>query len=110
APLLAAIFRTRTTRDWVEALEAAGVPNGPINTIAQVFEEPQVVARGMRIELPHPLAGSVPLVRSPVVFSETPLEHRLPPPTLGQHTEEILREMLAMSEAGIAQLRADGVI
>ncbi|HZN25913.1 MAG TPA: CaiB/BaiF CoA-transferase family protein, partial [Burkholderiales bacterium] len=104
-PLLAEIFASRTTRHWVEALEAAGVPNGPINNIAQVFDEPQVIARGVKIELEHPTAGSVPLVRSPMRFSATPMEPRLPPPTLGQHTEEILRDVLGMDAAEIAELR-----
>ena len=109
-PLLDEIFARRTTREWVEALEAAGVPNGPINDIRQVFEEPQVVARGMRIELDHPLAGKVPLVASPMRFSGTPLEFKAPPPMLGQHTEEILRSLLELNEADIARLRADGVV
>jgi formyl-CoA transferase len=109
-PLLNAIFAERTTREWVELLEAAGVPNGPINNIDQVFEEPQVAARGMKIELDHPLAGKVPLVASPMRFSGTPLEFKSPPPTLGQHTDEVLRGMLGMSAAEIAQLRADGVV
>jgi crotonobetainyl-CoA:carnitine CoA-transferase CaiB-like acyl-CoA transferase len=108
--LLAEILRQRTTRDWVEALEAAGVPNGPINTIAQVFAEPQAVARGLKLELPHPRAGKVSLVRSPMRFSATPLEHRLPPPLLGEHTDEVLREVLGRSDAQIAQLRAEGAI
>ena len=109
-PLLETVFRTRTTREWVEALEAAGVPNGPINNIKQVFEEPQVVARGMKIELDHPAAGKVPLVASPMRFSATPIEYQAPPPTLGQHTEEVLRHMLAMSEADIQRLRTEGVV
>ncbi len=109
-PLLAAVFKERSTREWVEALEAAGVPNGPINNIKQVFEEPQVVARGMKIEIDHPTAGKVPLVASPMRFSATPLEFRLPPPTLGQHTDEILRSVLGMSEAEIAQMHAGGIV
>ena len=108
--ILDGVFRARTTRDWTEALEAAGVPNGPINTLEQVFREPQAIARGLRIEIPHPLAGKVALTRSPMRFSETPLEHNTPPPLLGQHTDEILRELLGRSEADIARLRADGAV
>jgi formyl-CoA transferase len=108
--ILSDIFSMRTTRDWVGALEAAGVPNGPINTLEQVFQEPQAIARGLRIELDHPLAGKVSLVRSPMRFSETPLEHKIPPPMLGQHTDEVLRGLLKLNEAEIEQLRADGVI
>jgi crotonobetainyl-CoA:carnitine CoA-transferase CaiB-like acyl-CoA transferase len=108
--LLAEIFAQRTTKEWCDALEAAGVPNGPINNLEQVFEEPQVAARGMKFELEHPLAGKVPLIASPMKFSGTPLEHKAAPPTLGQHTEEVLRGVLRMEEAAIAKLRADGVI
>jgi crotonobetainyl-CoA:carnitine CoA-transferase CaiB-like acyl-CoA transferase len=108
--ILAAIFKKRTTRDWVSALEAAGVANGPINNLKQVFEEPQVVARGMRIDLPHPTAGTVPLVASPMRFSATPLEHKLAPPTLGQHTDEILRDVLGFDKTKIAQLHSSGVV
>ena len=108
--LLRAVFGKRTTREWLELLEAAGVPNGPINDIAQVFEEPQVKARGVRVELEHPVAGRLPTVASPMRFSGTPLEHRLAPPLLGQHTEGILRERLGKSAAQIAALRAEGVI
>ena len=108
--LLAQVFAQRTTREWVDALEAAGVPNGPINDVAQVFEEPQVKARGVRIELEHPVAGKLPLVASPMRFSATPVEHRLAPPVLGQHTEEVLRGLLELGDADIARLRADGVI
>jgi crotonobetainyl-CoA:carnitine CoA-transferase CaiB-like acyl-CoA transferase len=107
---LAEVIARRTTRAWVEALEAAGVPNGPINTIAQVFAEPQALARGLRFELPHPLAGTVSLVRSPMRFSATPIEHRAPPPLLGEHTAEVLRELLDKSETEIAQLRGEGVV
>jgi crotonobetainyl-CoA:carnitine CoA-transferase CaiB-like acyl-CoA transferase len=108
--LLAEIFAKRTTRDWCDALEAAGVPNGPINNLKQVFEEPQVVARGLKIELEHSSAGKVPLIASPMRFSETPLEFKLPPPTLGQHTGEVLQSALGLDAATITRLRDDGVI
>jgi crotonobetainyl-CoA:carnitine CoA-transferase CaiB-like acyl-CoA transferase len=107
--LLQEIFTKRTTRDWVESLEAAGVPNGPINNIAQVFEEPQVKARNIKIELDHPIAGKMPLVASPMRFSGTPIEHTMAPPTLGQHTEDVLRS-LGKSDAELARLRADGIV
>ncbi len=108
--LLQAVFARRTTRDWVEILEAAGVPNGPINDVAQVFEEPQVKARGIKVELEHPVAGKLPTVASPMRFSATPVEYKLAPPVLGQHTEEILRGLLQLDDAAIARLRADGTI
>ncbi|MGE0874411.1 MAG: CaiB/BaiF CoA transferase family protein [Burkholderiales bacterium] len=108
--LLQDIFAKRSTREWVALLEAAGVPNGPINNVAQVFEEPQVKARGIRIDLDHPVAGRLPTVASPMRFSGTPLEHRVAPPVLGQHTQEILGGLLKMSEAQIDALRAAGAI
>ncbi|HEY6967085.1 MAG TPA: CaiB/BaiF CoA-transferase family protein [Burkholderiales bacterium] len=103
-------FGKRSTAEWLERLEAAGVPNGPINDLAQVFEEPQVKARGVKIELEHKAAGKLPLVASPMRFSGTPLEYRLPPPLLGEHTEEVLRDLLGKSAAEIAQLRAGGAV
>jgi crotonobetainyl-CoA:carnitine CoA-transferase CaiB-like acyl-CoA transferase len=108
--LIQEIFGKRTTAEWLELLESAGVPNGPINNIAQVFEEPQVQARGVRIELDHAAAGKLPLVASPMRFSETPLEYRLPPPLLGEHTDQILKQFLKLNESEIAKLRADGVV
>jgi len=108
--LLQALFAKKTTREWVELLEAAGVANGPINDVAQVFEEPQVKARGVRIELEHAVAGKLPLVASPMRFSATPLEYRLAPPVLGEHTDETLRSVLKLGDAEIARLRAEGVI
>ena len=108
--LLSEVFKKRSKREWLEILEAAGVPNGPINDVAQVFHEPQVKARGVRIELDHAAAGRLPMVASPMRFSATPIEYRLAPPLLGQHTEEVLRSLLGKSEAEIARLRAAGVI
>ncbi len=108
--LLSEVFRQRSTREWVALLDGAGVPNGPINDVAQVFEEPQVKARGIRIELDHAGGGKLPMVASPMRFSDTPLEYRLAPPLLGGHTEEVLRGLLRKSDKEIARLRADGVI
>ena len=108
--LLQAVFAKRTTREWVEILEAAGVPNGPINDVAQVFEEPQVKARGIKVELDHPVAGRLTTVANPMRFSATPVEYRLAPPVLGQHTEEILRGLLKKTDVEIAKLKADGTV
>ena len=108
--LLQAVFAKRGTREWVEILEAAGVPNGPINDVAQVFAEPQVKARGIKVELDHPVAGRLPTVASPMRFSATPVEYKLAPPVLGQHTEEILRGLLQLDDAAIERLRAEGTI
>src|SRR5258705_2050318 len=108
--LLGEVFRKRSKREWLELLEAAGVPNGPINNAAQVFEEPQVKARRTRMELPHGAGASLPLVASPMRFSETPLEYRSAPPTLGQHTEEVLRGLLGKSATDIERLRSAKVI
>ena len=107
--LLSEIFVKRETREWISTLESAGVPCGPINDLEQVFAEPQAQARGLRFELPHPSAGKVSLVRSPMRFSQTPVEHELPPPTLGQHTGEVLKS-LGKSEAEIARLRSEGIV
>jgi crotonobetainyl-CoA:carnitine CoA-transferase CaiB-like acyl-CoA transferase len=108
--LLGDIFRKRTKLEWVTLLDAAGVANGPINDIAQVFAEPQVKARGVRIEVAHPVAGTLPMVASPMRFSGTPLEHKTPPPLLGEHTDEILTKILDKSAEEIARLRANGVV
>jgi crotonobetainyl-CoA:carnitine CoA-transferase CaiB-like acyl-CoA transferase len=107
---LDAVFAKRTTKEWVAALEGAGVPNGPINDLKQVFEEPQVIARGMRIDVPHPTAGTVPMVASPMRFSATPITYEVPPPTLGQHTAEVLAKRLSMSAEEIEQLKRDGIV
>lgn len=108
--LLGQVFKKRTKREWLELLEAAGVPNGPINDVAQVYEEPQVKARGVRLELEHSAAGQLPLVASPMRFSDTPVEYRLAPPLLGEHTDEVLARLLGKSDAEISALRDRGVI
>lgn len=87
-------FLTRTAAEWLSVLESAGIPCGPINTLDQVFAEPQVEAREMLIEMEHPVIGRLPLVGSPLKFSKTPVEYKLPPPRLGEHTDEVLKELL----------------
>jgi len=107
---LCAVTVTRATADWVAALEVAGVPCGPINAIDAVFADRQVRARGMQIDLPHPKAGSVPLVANPLRLSQTPVTYRTAPPLLGAQTREVLAQQLALSAAEIDELAARGII
>ena len=109
-PMIEAVMRTRTQREWLDTLEAVSVPCGPINTLDQVFADPQAQARGLRFDLPHALAGAVPQVRAPLRFSATPLESTVPPPLLGEHTADVLRGRLGLSANEIASLAATGVI
>jgi crotonobetainyl-CoA:carnitine CoA-transferase CaiB-like acyl-CoA transferase len=92
-PLIAEILLKRDTADWIARFEAAGVPCGPINTVPQVFQDEQVRHRGMLADIPHPLAGTVPQVVSPMRFTDAPLAFERAPPLLGEHTAEILREL-----------------
>ncbi|EKV27348.1 L-carnitine dehydratase/bile acid-inducible protein F [Caenispirillum salinarum AK4] len=108
-PQIAEVIRTRTSGDWLSALEAEGVPCGPINTLDQVFADPQVVHRGMKVSVPHPLAGHVDLVASPMRFSGTPVDYDRAPPTLGQDTDAVL-DALGVDEARRAGLREKGII
>ncbi|MNF75778.1 Formyl-coenzyme A transferase [compost metagenome] len=109
-PLIRQATVFRSTAEWIAALEPAGVPCGPINDLAQVFADPQVIARGLRLELPHPLAGVVPQVASPIRLSATPVEYRNAPPLLGEHTDVVLGELLGLDAAALAELRARQVI
>jgi crotonobetainyl-CoA:carnitine CoA-transferase CaiB-like acyl-CoA transferase len=109
-PLLDKLLRERTVDEWVRLLEPLGVPVGPINDLAQVFTDPQVSSRGMRIDLPHPLSGTVPLVASPMKLSGTPVQHVSAPPTLGQHTRDVLQERLGMADSELDRLAHEGVI
>ncbi|WP_212629535.1 CaiB/BaiF CoA-transferase family protein [Pseudomonas sp. KB-10] len=109
-PLLRQATVFKTTAQWIELLEKAGVPCGPINDLQQVFADPQVQARGLRLDLPNALGSSTPQVASPLRLSETPVAYRSAPPLLGQHTDALLRNLLGMSEAQVAQLRETGVI
>jgi crotonobetainyl-CoA:carnitine CoA-transferase CaiB-like acyl-CoA transferase len=109
-PMIEAVMRTRTQASWLTALETAGIPCGPINRLDQVFADPQVRSRGMRLDLPHPLSGTVPQVGNPLHFSATPVAYTQPPPLLGEHTASVLRERLGLSDAALAELAAAGVI
>ncbi|WP_374515832.1 CaiB/BaiF CoA transferase family protein [Niveibacterium sp.] len=109
-PLVHDVTRTRTTAEWIAALEAAGVPCGPINTIPQVFEDPQVRHRGMRMEMAHPSAGKVALVGSPIRMSKTPPSYRRAPPSLGGDTRDLLARLLGKEPATLDALREQGVI
>ncbi|MGG5288361.1 CaiB/BaiF CoA transferase family protein [Pseudomonas shirazensis] len=109
-PLIRQATVFKTTAEWVAQLELAGVPCGPINDLAQMFQDPQVLARGLALSIPHPLAGSVPQVASPIRLSETPVEYRQAPPLLGEHTEAVLSELLGLDEQAMLQLRAAGVL
>jgi formyl-CoA transferase len=109
-PILSVMVAKKTKKEWIDALEQAGVPCGPINNFQEVFENEQVIARGIKMEMPHAKAGKVPLVRSPMRMSETPVVEKRPPPLLGEHTEEILQERLQMSAAEMKALKDKGVI
>lgn len=103
-------FSTRPAAEWQQALDAAGVPSGMINTVEQVYANEQVLARNMVVEVEHPTAGNVRLTGIPYAMSDTPPSVRLAPPLLGQHTDEILREYLKLDEETIAQLHAKRVV
>ena len=107
---LAGIMRDKPIAYWTDKLAAVGVPCGPINDISAVFADAQVQHRGMRVELQHALAGAMGLVASPLRLSETPVEYDLPPPLLGQHTDQVLTVLLGMEQSEIERLRADTVI
>jgi len=108
-PLLEAITAERDTADWLSALEAAGVPCGPIHDLAEVFAHPQVQARGMRLTLPHPLAGEVDLIANPIRLSATPVAYSGAPPRLGEHSAEVLGA-LGLCPEEIARLTAAGIV
>jgi crotonobetainyl-CoA:carnitine CoA-transferase CaiB-like acyl-CoA transferase len=106
-PLLESITVGRTVAEWVQLMEAAEVPCGPINTIDRVFDDPHVKFRGMQMQLPHAEAGAVPSVANPIRFSATPVQYRNGPPVLGEHTDEVLRRVLGQDdEALTAWLRS----
>ena len=109
-PLIRQATVFKTTAEWVTQLEAVGVPCGPINDLAQVFADPQVQARGLALQLPHALAGLVPQVASPIRLSETPVEYRNAPPLLGEHTRQVLEQVLGLKAGAVEALRQSGVV
>lgn len=109
-PLIRQATVFKTTAEWVTALERAGVPCGPINDVAQVFADPQVQFRGLQLDMPHALGGTVPQVASPIRLSATPVEYRRAPPLLGEHTLEVLTGVLGLSDAEVIALREAGVL
>jgi crotonobetainyl-CoA:carnitine CoA-transferase CaiB-like acyl-CoA transferase len=108
--ILAPIMQTRTCAEWIERLNAEAIPCAPINNMDEVFRDPQVLHRKMLVELDHPAAGKIKMVGVPVKYSDTPGTIRRPPPRLGQHTQEVLSEVLQYDLAEIERLRASGVI
>ena len=111
-PILEAVTRARPQSAWVEGLSKLGVPAGPVNDIGQVFADPQVQARGMRIEMPREDVkdGTVSMIGNPIKFSQTPIEYRDPPPRLGEHTDRVLTGLLGLGPEEIARLRERGVV
>lgn len=108
--LMPAYMTQKTVAEWVDGLASRGVPCSPVNNIAQVFDDPQVKARGMRIDLPHEAAGegTVPLIANPVKMSGSPVQYRYAPPTLGQHTNQVLQELLGIDDEEVGALAASG--
>ncbi|WP_151638184.1 CaiB/BaiF CoA transferase family protein [Noviherbaspirillum aerium] len=109
-PQIAETMLTRTMKEWVAKMEAANVPCGPINNMRQVFEDPQVQHRRMKLSLPHSVGGEIPSLANPIRFSDTPIRYTHAAPTLGEHTTEVLAERLGISEERIAALKAQGVV
>jgi crotonobetainyl-CoA:carnitine CoA-transferase CaiB-like acyl-CoA transferase len=108
-PVLEALLAAHDGAYWSDVLEKVGVGCGPVNDVAQVLADPQVQHRGLRIDVEHPLAGSMPMIANPLRFSAAGMEYSAPP-TLGQHNREILRGLLGLTETEVEDLAADGVI
>lgn len=108
--LIRGVTISKTTDEWVALMEQTGVPCGPINTLDKVFDDPHVQARGVRFDMAHLAAGSVPLVANPINMSETPVRYERPPPTLGEHTEEVLGQWLTVEPSELAELRAKHIV
>jgi crotonobetainyl-CoA:carnitine CoA-transferase CaiB-like acyl-CoA transferase len=109
-PELERVMLTRSSAEWLATLEAAGIPGGPINDYAAVFADPQVRHRRLQVELPQPDGGALPGIASPLRLSETPVEYRTAPPTLGQDTDDVLCAVLGKTMEQIEQLASSGTI
>jgi crotonobetainyl-CoA:carnitine CoA-transferase CaiB-like acyl-CoA transferase len=109
-PVVNEIMLSKSSADWLEQLNQRGIPCGPINNVDQVFADPQVRHRGMKIDLSHPVAGRVDSVANPIKLSQTPIEYQLSPPMLGQHTDEVLGRLLDLDSDAIAALREAAII
>ncbi|MBS8262339.1 CoA transferase [Roseibium polysiphoniae] len=109
-PLIRRLTIEKTAAEWIELLEREGVPCGPVNDLGSVFADPQVLARNMKISMPHELSGSVDLIGSPIRMSKTPVAYRRSPPTLGEGTEDVLTSLLSLTDDDIRQLSASGSI
>lgn len=105
-----AIFMTRSRAEWLDRLDQAGVPSGPVNDLGEVFQDDHVRHRGLRVEVDHPLGTPLGLIRSPLRYSDTPIETYAPPPMFGQHTDEVLDQLLGIGAHQRERLRASGVI
>ena len=108
-PMLAAVLKQKTVAEWIALFEPLGIPVGGINNLAQVFEHPQVVSRGMKLDLPHPQAGTAPSVANPIKMSGTPLRYQSAPPLLGQHTREVLADA-GLTDSEIEELQRSGIV
>ena len=109
-PLLAEVMAQKTCDEWVELLVEGAIPCGPVNNMQRLFADPQVLHRGMVAEVPHPTIGTLRLAGIPIKYAETPPTVRLPPPLLGEHTNEILADMLGYPPEKLEALRRQGAI
>jgi len=109
-PILQERFQLRTSREWLNLIQTAGIPCGPVNTIDEIFRDPQILARKMVQEIPHPTAGMIKTVGSPLNLSRTPVKINYAPPLLGQDTDDVLSQYLSLSCEDIQQLRDEGII